>query len=191
MKLVKDTDQLPKKKHEVSDEKKVRKMVLSIYKEHKKIDYLINNAGIYGPHENQLGEIDVDGWAKTFLTNTIAPIKVTEALLSNIFASSVRKVIFITSKMGSMDDNNSGGSYIYRSSKAALNAAGKSMAVDLAQKGVTVLLLHPGGVRTDMTGPSAPMTPSVSVSGMKKVIESTTVMDSGKFIAFDGKEINW
>lgn len=156
----------------------------------KPIDVLINNAGIFGGKQD-LGNIDYEGWHKIFTSNTIAPLKITETLLSNLEAGQDKKIINITSKMGSIDDNLSGGHYLYRTSKAALNMLSKSLSVDLKPKKITVLLLHPGWVQTDMGGQNAPTSPQESIEGMRKVIASSSIQDSGKFFAYDGKEILW
>ena len=156
----------------------------------KPIDILICNAGVYGPYSD-VGESDTQGWLDTFHTNTIAPMHIVEAFLPNILKGNDRKIVLMTSKMGSMEDNGSGGSYIYRSSKAALNAVGKSLALDLQSENIVVLLMHPGWVQTDMTSPNAPMTPTASVTAMRKVIEQAALVNTGRFWAYDGKEIPW
>jgi len=93
--------------------------------------------------------------------------------------------------MGSIDDNTSGGSYLYRSSKTAVNMVMKSLAIDLQPKGISAVTLHPGWVQTDMGGSNALINARQSVSGMRVVIENLTLANSGKFIAYDGKEIAW
>ena len=122
------------------------------------IDLLINNAGIYGPQHQTADRIDYDGWGQTFTVNTMAPVRMVQAFLPNLKAGSGKKVVTITSQMGSIADNN-GGYYVYRSAKAALNSAMKGLSVDLAGTGLTVVVLHPGWVKTDMGGPDAPLEP--------------------------------
>jgi len=153
------------------------------------IDLLINNAGVYGARVG-LGELDYKVWQQVFLTNTLGPIRVTEALLSRLAVPGC-KLVFITSKMGSIADNSSGGSYIYRSSKAALNAAVKSLAIDLADRQVIATLLHPGWVQTDMGGPNALISTQESVAQMTQTIDGLTMTHSGGFFNYDGKEIPW
>ena len=97
----------------------------------------------------------------------------------------------MSSKMGSIDDNNSGGSYIYRSSKAALNAVMKSLSIDLAPRGISVAILHPGWVRTDMGGPNGLIDAPESVNGLLKVIKDLNLKNSGRFYSYDGSEIAW
>ncbi len=97
----------------------------------------------------------------------------------------------MSSKMGSMHDNTSGQAYLYRSSKAALNAGTKSMSIDLKSKGITVLALHPGWVQTDMGGSEAPLTVEESCQGLMKVLLNASIAQSGKFLNYDGQEILW
>lgn len=154
------------------------------------IHLLINNAGVSGGW-GELGKLDEATWLKVLHTNTIAPIKLTEILRSNLMAAEDATVAILSSKMGSMGDNTSGGSYIYRSSKAALNAAAKSLAIDLARDRIKVAILHPGWVRTDMGGPNGLIDAPVSVSGMRRVIAGLTKDQCGEFIAYDGTVIPW
>ncbi len=155
------------------------------------MDVLINNAGIHGPRPSQLGGIDYDAWAKVFEINAMAPLKVCESFADHVTAGEMKIMATISSRMGSISDNNSGASFIYRSSKAALNAVMKSLSVDLKGRGITVAVLHPGWVKTDMGGPSALIGVTDSVTGMRKVIGGLKVSDSGKFFNFDGTEIPW
>jgi NAD(P)-dependent dehydrogenase (short-subunit alcohol dehydrogenase family) len=121
--------------------------------------------------------------------NTIAPLLVVQELGSLL--SSGGKVILMTSKMGSNTDNSSGGSYIYRSTKAALNAVGKSLAIDLADRGVSVALCHPGWVQTDMGGPNGLIDTETSIKGLMNVVESLDQKTSGQFFNYDGSMIPW
>lgn len=155
-----------------------------------KIDLLINNAGIYGLRRG-LGELDYEVWQNVFLTNTLGPIRVTEALVNKDCLEKGALLVYITSKMGSIADNSSGGAIVYRSSKAALNAAVKSVSHDLSGVGIHAMLLHPGWVQTDMGGPNALITTEESVSNMCRVIESFTPAMNGKFLNYDGKDISW
>lgn len=156
------------------------------------IDILINNAGVY-PHA-QNGEFDrisYDDWMEAFRVNTFAPLKMVEALVEQIACSQLKIVATITSKMGSIADNQRGGSYIYRSSKAAVNMVVKSLAVDLQPRGIIAVLLHPGWVQTDMGGRGALISTKQSVTGMKSILDRVTHSDTGKFIAYDGQHIPW
>ena len=157
-----------------------------------KIDLLINNAGVYPvTHGASFHQIDYDAWAYAFRINTMAPLKMADAFYSQVAKSELKKIVTVTSKMGSVADNRGGGSYVYRSSKSAVNIVMKSLAIDLEPKGIIVGLLHPGWVRTDMGGPNALISTEKSVSGMRQVIEELTHTDSGKFFAFDGQIIPW
>ncbi|BCL75550.1 short-chain dehydrogenase [Jeongeupia sp. HS-3] len=153
-----------------------------------RVDLLINNAGTYGGVMQGLGNTDVATWLATLATNAIAPVKVVEALLASLAANAV--IINISSKMGSMSDNGSGGDYHYRSAKAALNAATVSMARDLAGRHCCVAL-HPGWVQTDMGGAYALVDTASSVTGMREVIAGLQAADTGRFISFDGRSLPW
>ncbi|MCH7943887.1 MAG: SDR family oxidoreductase [Proteobacteria bacterium] len=155
------------------------------------LDVLLNNAGVYLGKGRGFGETDYDDWQETLRINTLAPLRMVEALIGNVASSERKQIVCISSKMGSMADNTSGGAYLYRSSKAALNAVVRSLAVDLAERGVTVMAFHPGWVSTDMGGHEAPVTPAVSVHGMRQVIERLTPADSGRFLDYQGEEIPW
>jgi NAD(P)-dependent dehydrogenase (short-subunit alcohol dehydrogenase family) len=154
------------------------------------IDVLINNAGVIGS-ERRLGELDGERWLATLRVNSVAPILVAQAFLANLRAGADKKAVFITSMMGSIADNSSGGYYDYRSSKAALNAAVKSFAIDTAPESMIAVVLHPGWVQTDMGGPNAPVARATSVGNMRKVIARLKQRDSGRFFNFDGKELPW
>ncbi|MDJ0624821.1 MAG: SDR family oxidoreductase [Candidatus Caenarcaniphilales bacterium] len=154
------------------------------------IDVLINNSGVMGDKQN-FGEIDYCEWEEVLRINTFAPVKITEALIKNLEKGKQKKVINITSKMGSISDNTSGGHYLYRSSKVALNMVTKSLSVDLKNKNITVVAIHPGWVVTDMGGPNALINANKSVSSIKDLINKLSLEDSGKFLSYDGKEIEW
>lgn len=154
------------------------------------IHLLINNAGVSGGW-GTLGKLDEAAWLQVLHTNAIAPIKIVEVLRDNLVNAEASTVAILSSKMGSMGDNTSGGSYIYRSSKAALNAAAKSLAIDLAGENIKVAILHPGWVRTDMGGPNGLIDAPVSVSGMRRVIAGLTKDQCGQFFAYDGTVIPW
>lgn len=155
------------------------------------IDIFINNAGVYGPRDSTFNNVDEENWIPVLRINAIAPLILTQLIIGNLRKSSVKKLIYITSKMGSIDDNKGGGSYVYRSSKTALNAVVKSISVDLADEGMHVALLHPGWVRTDMGGPNGLIDTKTSVSGMIEVISGLEQSSSGGFYNYDGIEIPW
>jgi len=156
------------------------------------IDVLINNAGIYADNKNNgLGHLDYQAWANSLLINTQAPVKMTEAFLPHIKKSDKKLMVAISSLMGSMADNDSGGSIFYRSSKAALNAAMKSVAIELKNQSVGVLIFHPGWVKTDMGGPDALINAEQSVAGMRALIANFSLDQSGRFVKYDGTPMPW
>ena len=153
------------------------------------IDVLIANAGVAGPRHMTADVLDPEGWSETFRINTIAPIALAGAFHRQVARSRERKMVAITSRLGSIGANNEGGMYAYRSSKAALNAAWRSFALD--HRDVIATLLHPGWVRTDMGGASASLSPEESVAGMRKVIAGLGAAASGAFFDYDGNPIPW
>jgi NAD(P)-dependent dehydrogenase (short-subunit alcohol dehydrogenase family) len=155
------------------------------------IDLLLNNAGIYGPRVVPYNTVDYAAWAEVFRVDTMAPLKISAVFSEHVAKSKLKRIVTITSKMGSIADNTSGGSYIYRSAKAALNAAMKSLAVDLREKQIIVAVFHPGWVRTDMGGPGATIEAFESVAGIRDVIGRLTLEDSGRFINYDGTDLAW
>ncbi len=155
------------------------------------VDLLIHNAGIYGPRDVEYSLVNEDEWMDVLKVNSIAPLMVIQSLIDKIDQGGDKKIILLSSQMASIEDNQKGGSYIYRSSKAALNAIGKSLAIDLKAQGITLGMLHPGWVQTDMGGPRASIDVNTSVSGMRKVISEISLEGSGNFLNFDGKPIPW
>ena len=153
------------------------------------IDLLINNAGVYPA--SSFGEVDYDDWLEGFKINSMAPLKMAEAFVQQITRSQLKKIATITSKMGSIDDNTSGASYSYRSSKCAVNMVMKSLSIDLRPYGISTITLHPGWVQTDMGGPNGLINVQTSVKGLRKQIADLTLATTGNFIAYDGQEINW
>ncbi|MCB9958343.1 MAG: SDR family oxidoreductase [Rhodospirillaceae bacterium] len=155
------------------------------------IDLMINNAGIYGPRTLRPGAMDFAVWREVLEVNLIGSMRAADAFTEHVLDSEMKKIAFVTSKMGSIADNTSGGAYAYRASKAALNAAVRSLAIDLEDRGVTVTLLHPGWVRTDMGGHGAPIGVEESVSGMRQVISRVGTSHSGQFWNYDGSALSW
>ncbi len=156
------------------------------------IDVLLNNAGVYGDTAGRgFGNLDVAEWQKTMTINVFAPVKMTEAFLPNLKLGSQKKVLAISSLMGSLADNCSGGSILYRSSKAALNAAMKSVAIDNRANELAILILHPGWVKTDMGGSNAPLEILESVQKMRETIANFTLAQSGEFLRYDGTPLPW
>jgi NAD(P)-dependent dehydrogenase (short-subunit alcohol dehydrogenase family) len=165
---------------DVTDDASVERLAKSLHG--RTIDVLVNNAGIL--RSDELGHIDWNAIRQQFETNALGPIRVTEALLPNLKEGS--KVAIITSRSGSIGDNGSSGNYGYRMSKAAVNMAGTNLALDLKPKGVAVAILHPGMVRTDMTGSYASVTPELSAERLVARIDELTVEKTGQFRHAEG-----
>jgi NAD(P)-dependent dehydrogenase (short-subunit alcohol dehydrogenase family) len=163
------------------------------------IDVLLNVAGVMhrrmestdGPSRPAFGALDYDDWARVLAVNVLGQARVAEALVEHVAASEQRKIVTLSSELGSVAANDSGGLYAYRSSKAAVNAVMKSLAIDLASRGIIAVPMHPGWVRTDMGGPKAPLSPEESAAGMRRVIAGLTPADSGRFLQWDGQELPW
>jgi NAD(P)-dependent dehydrogenase (short-subunit alcohol dehydrogenase family) len=155
------------------------------------IDILLSNAGVYlEKGQPQRGYLSYEDWIRTFEVNTIGTARIIEAFVDNVEMSRKRLVVAISSHMGSIADIGSLGSYYNRSSKAALNAVMHGLSVELKARGIGVLILHPGGVKTRM-GPPHGISPEESVRGMRPVIERFTLVDTGRFIRYDGTEMPW
>ncbi len=150
------------------------------------IDLYINNAGIYGPQE-----FDRDGWLELLNVNVVAPVKLANALKDNVAKSDGKKMVVISSQVGSIAENESGDMMYYRTSKAAVNQAWKSLSNQWKDEGLTLTMMHPGWVQTDMGGENADLTPEESVSGMRQVINQTDHTQTGSFKDYSGREIPW
>jgi NAD(P)-dependent dehydrogenase (short-subunit alcohol dehydrogenase family) len=158
------------------------------------IDVLINNAGYLGRipfdgggvRHQAFGNLDYQDWELTLRINVLAPMRMAEAFVEHVARSGERKMVAITSMLGSMGLNTTGGLYAYRSSKAALNAVLKSLSIDLARRGVMAVALHPGWVRTAMGGSRAEIDATESVQGMRTVIAGLTPDQVGRVYAWDG-----
>lgn len=155
------------------------------------LDLLINNAGIFGQREARMGALDWTLFANTLATNTLGPVRVTEALLPNLRAGRRRTIVTVSSVMGSIARTEAGGALPYRTSKAAVNMAMRSIARELAPEGFTVVLVHPGWVRTDMGGPGAAIDVATSVRGLVALIERLGPAESGRFFDYTGAELPW
>jgi NAD(P)-dependent dehydrogenase (short-subunit alcohol dehydrogenase family) len=151
------------------------------------IDLLINNAGIL--RSESLDSMDFDSMRQQFEVNALGPLRVTHSLIPALKRGA--KIALVTSRMGSIADNESGGRYGYRMSKAALNTAGVSLAKDLEPRGIAVAILHPGYVRTDMTNHSGLIDPEESVTGLLQRIDELTMQTSGSFWHSNGELLPW
>jgi NAD(P)-dependent dehydrogenase (short-subunit alcohol dehydrogenase family) len=155
------------------------------------IDVLICNAGIGGERGSApLGEVDSAAWRQIFEVNTLAPLMMAQAFVEQVARSTERKLIAISSILGSIA-NNTGGRYIYRASKTALNMEWSCLAKDLAPRGMICVALHPGWVQTDMGGSTATLTIEQSVPPMVKTIAGLKPSDNGRFLQYDGTELAW
>lgn len=152
-----------------------------------RIDLLINNAGLL--QDEQLGKLDFDSMQEQMDINAYGPLRVAEALIPLMGEGS--KIANITSRMGSIADNTSGGRYGYRASKAALNAFGKSLAMDLKPKGIAVAQLHPGYVKTRMVGFNGLITPEQAAAGLVQRIDELNLENTGGFWHSNGEELPW
>jgi len=155
-----------------------------------RIDTLVLNAGILA--REALGEIDAAGFdsmRRQFEVNALGPLRVAQALLGQLADGA--KIGIITSRMGSVADNGSGGRYGYRASKAAVNAIGKSLAVDLQPRGIAVFLLHPGYVATDMVGGTGDVTPEQAAARLVERLDSLTLEQTGTFWHANGGSLPW
>lgn len=174
---------------DVTDESNIQTVAGSL--EGTSIDLLINNAGLFHSKHEDFSSLNPDIWVEEFRVNSIAPFLVTRALKSNLANASSSVVGMISSKMGSMGDNQSGGNYSYRSSKAALNAVSVSLANDLSDLDISVVALHPGWVQTDMGGPNGLIDVETSAAGLKAILDKAGKAESGKFYDYSGKQLPW
>jgi len=154
------------------------------------LDLIINNAGLFGPRDQSLGKVSRQQWLDVLNVNSVAPLMLAQALHNNL---TTKQGIFavISSRMGSIDENDGGSLYLYRSSKTAVNQVVKSLSIDMQAQGIKVIALHPGWVRTDMGGPNGSIDTQTSVSGIRQVLEHIRPADSGRFINYNGAAIAW
>ena len=155
------------------------------------LDMIINNAGIFQDEQMEETILDPELWLDEIMINAIGPVVLSQKLKENIMSGNDKKIIFISSQMGSIDDNYSGGYYFYRTSKSALNSAAKSLSIDWKADGISVLMLHPGWVRTDMGGSNAKLDIDTSVRKMLDVINSLDMGKTGTFLNYEGKKLEW
>jgi len=153
------------------------------------IDVLINNAAIGGPERQTATDMDFDGLIETLNVNTIAPLRVATAFLPNVKAAK-GKIITLSSQMGQVQSASSD-SLAYRVSKAAVNKLMRGLAAELKPQGIPVLIVHPGWVKTDMGGEGAPLTSDESAAQLQKLIDKLDIGSTGKFLAWNGKELAW
>ena len=175
---------------DVCDSEQIHTLQLDL--EEARIDVLLNNAGVYlDKFASEFGGIDYEAWSRTFAVNTLGAVRVSEAFAGQVARSKKKLVVAITSHMGSITEITSAGNYAYRSSKAALNAAMKGLSWALMGRGIGVLLLHPGWVKTRMGGPDAPLAIGESVAGMRKLVDGFAPEMNARFFRYNGTEIPW
>lgn len=164
------------------------------------IDVLINSAGTMGRGSfateglnfGRFGHSDFTDWCEVYKLNVIGPMKMAESFVDHVARSEQKKIVTLTSILGSIEKNRIGGLYAYRASKAAVNAVMRSMAIDLARShGIAATAVHPGWVRTDMGGPQADIDAETSIAGMRKVIAALTKETAGRYWMYDGSELPW
>ena len=157
------------------------------------IDVLLCNAGVggeRGSNAQDLGTLDPGEWRRIFEVNALSPLMMAEAFVEHVARSRQKKLIALSSILGSIASN-TGGRYFYRASKTALNMEWSCLAKDVAGKGLICVALHPGWVQTDMGGPTATLTIEQSVPSMVKVIDGLKPSDNGRFLQYDGSELPW
>jgi NAD(P)-dependent dehydrogenase (short-subunit alcohol dehydrogenase family) len=150
------------------------------------IDMVINNAGVSGGSHQSQRDMSFDEALATYNVDALGPLRVSLALLPHVRRGGVKKLVHITSGLGSIADNRSGGFYGYRMAKAALNMMSKNLAVELKSEGIASYVINPGWVQTDMGGPHAAITPAESVKGILRTIDTATLEDSGEFLDWKG-----
>lgn len=173
---------------DVSDHAQIERLGWLLRQE--SIDILINNAG-WGVRGGTLADTTYEILQKSICVNAYATLKMAQVFLEQLARSQKKTIVTISSQMGSIAENDSGGRYAYRTSKAAVNMIVKTLSIDLAPRGIIVASLHPGWVRTRMGGSNAPLSLRESICGLREVIERLTPAESGRFFAFDGREIPW
>jgi NAD(P)-dependent dehydrogenase (short-subunit alcohol dehydrogenase family) len=188
-KLADKNDALTVHELEVTNEKQMDALVKALH--NKPIDILLNNAGVHALGASQFGKTDEKAWEEAVAVNLVAPMKMMEHFVKNVAMSDRKIIASMSSKMASMDDNSSGGSYAYRATKAALNAVMVSAAHDLRHLDIISLILHPGWVRTDMGGPHGEISVEESATMLCKLLDNCDITDSGKFFDIDGSVIPW
>ena len=174
---------------DVADNASVRRAASNI--QTPAIDILINCAGVLGGDGQTIGSIDYHEWMRVLDVNVLGPMRMCEAFLDRVARSDRRLIVTITSGMGSLADNTSGGYIAYRTSKAAVNMAMRTAAIDLKSRGISCVVINPGWVKTDMGGPNAKLAPEQSVTAMRRVIAELGPNESGRFYNYDGRDYPW
>jgi NAD(P)-dependent dehydrogenase (short-subunit alcohol dehydrogenase family) len=179
---------------DVADDASVAQAAARVAQEVDGIELLINNAGFYGSRaggEESIRNLDCAEAVHAFEVNALGPLRLARALLPLLKEGNHPKVVNITSLMGSISNDQSGGHYAYRMSKAALNMASHNMALDLREDGIVAAAVHPGWVKTEMGGPEAPLDADDSVANMIRLIDTLDLQHSGGFFSYRGRELPW
>ena len=176
---------------DVADDESVSRAAAEVEKRTGVLDLLLNNAGIYNVHGGSMADLDFADWRQTMEINALGPIRVTRSFLPLLRRGDSPRVINMTSLMGSIADNGSGGSWAYRMSKTALNMASRNMGHELAREGITAVVIHPGWVQTDMGGSAAPLTIEEAVTSMAATMDRFTPEHSGGFYDRHGEPMPW
>ncbi len=174
---------------DVADDDSVERTAARIAETAGHVDLLINNAGVYPEKRGPLEGLDLADCAFAFEVNSLGPLRVTRALLPLLRRGSGKRLVQITSLMGSMADNGSGGSYAYRMSKAALNMANVNLGHEFGREGFVALTVHPGWVQTRMGGGAAPLTAEESVAGILRLAAEAGADRNGGFFRWDGRPL--
>ncbi|EJW11505.1 Short-chain dehydrogenase [Rhodovulum sp. PH10] len=153
------------------------------------IDVLINNAGVHGPSPQNALDVDLDGFAHTLAVNTLSPLRMAQAFLPNLKAGTAPRIVTVSSQMGQVAPSR--GEVAYRTSKLAVNKVMQSLAAELEDAGITVVVVHPGWVKTDMGGGAAPLSVEQSTTGLIALIDRLSLADTGGFYAWDGQPVAW
>jgi NAD(P)-dependent dehydrogenase (short-subunit alcohol dehydrogenase family) len=172
---------------EVTDDRSVARAAASV---DEPIDALVNNAGIHGARGATALDADLAEMAQVLAVNTIAPLRVARAFLPHLKRSERPRIMTVSSQMGALSGS-AQGSLAYRTSKAAVNKAMQGLAVDLRPQGVTVVVVHPGWVRTDMGGGGASLSPAESANGLLALLDRLGMAETGRFFRWDGTEHPW
>ncbi len=156
-----------------------------------RVDLLVNNAGVADGRWRSIEDIDHEQVLKVLDINSVGPVRVTQALLSRLGGDDMSTIAMVSSLMGSVEDCIGGKSYAYRASKSALNMFSAAMKNELGDANISIVILHPGWVQTEMGGPNATVTPLDSIAGMIQRVEEQTLELSGRFVQYDGESLPW
>jgi NAD(P)-dependent dehydrogenase (short-subunit alcohol dehydrogenase family) len=176
---------------DVADDASVEAARRAVEKATPALDLVLNNAGTFGPHDEKVEQLEWAEIHRVLEVNTLGPLRVSRTFLPLLRKGDAARLVHLTSLMGSIDDNGSGGAWAYRMSKAALNMASRNLAIQLRQDGIPSVVIHPGWVKTDMGGSGAPLGVEEAVAAMVKTLDSLTLDQTGSFLDRFGKPVPW